>query len=41
MPRIPRMVRTDPGQKTVYHEISRTVLDGLLLRILKKTSWFG
>ena len=28
MLRIPRMIRTDPGQKTVYHVISRTALDG-------------
>ncbi|VVS95635.1 transposase [Desulfoluna spongiiphila] len=29
MPRIPRLVVTDPGQKTAYHVISRTALDGL------------
>ena len=29
MPRIPRMVRTDSGQRCVYHVISRTALDGL------------
>ena len=28
MPRIPRMVRTGSGQKTVYHVMSRTALDG-------------
>lgn len=47
MPRIPRMVRTDSGQKTVYHVISRTALDGLpfkatekdeLVRIIKRFS---
>ncbi|VFQ45924.1 transposase [Desulfoluna butyratoxydans] len=29
MPRVPRMVVTDSGQKTAYHVISRTALDGL------------
>lgn len=29
MPRIPRLVVTDPGQKTAYHIISRTALEGL------------
>ena len=29
MPRTPRMVRTDSGQRCVYHVISRTALDGL------------
>ena len=29
MARIPRMIRTDSGQRTVYHVISRTALDGL------------
>ncbi len=29
MPRIPRMVRIDSGQRCVYHVISRTALDGL------------
>ena len=29
MARIPRMVRTDSGQRTVYHVVSRTALDGL------------
>ncbi|WP_300671994.1 transposase [Desulfoluna sp.] len=47
MPRIPRMVRTDPGQKTVYHVISRTALDGLpfkdsekdeLVRVIRRFS---
>ena len=28
MARIPRMIRTDPGQKAVYYVISRTALDG-------------
>lgn len=36
MPRIPRMVRTDPGQKTVYHVISRTALDGLPFKDVEK-----
>ncbi|WP_300669897.1 transposase [Desulfoluna sp.] len=36
MPRIPRMVRTDPGQKTVYHVISRTALDGLPFKDAEK-----
>ena len=44
MGRIPRMVRTDPHQKTIYHIISRTALAGLpfeaehkdeLLKIIK------
>ena len=47
MPRIPRMVRTDPDQKAVYHVISRTALDGLpfkdvekddLVRVIKRYS---
>ena len=47
MPRIPRMIMTDPGQKTVYHVISRTALDGLpfkhaekdeLVRVIKRFS---
>ena len=47
MPRIPRMVRTDSGQKTVYHVMSRTALDGLpfknaekdeLVRVIKRFS---
>ena len=29
MPRVSRMVVTDPGQKAAYHVISRTALDGL------------
>ncbi|VFQ44776.1 transposase [Desulfoluna butyratoxydans] len=29
MPRVPRMVVTDSGQKAAYHVISRTALDGL------------
>ena len=29
MPRVPRMVAMDSGQKTAYHVISRTLLDGL------------
>ena len=36
MPRIPRMVRTDPGQKTVYHVISRTALDGIPFKNAEK-----
>ncbi len=47
MPRIPRMIRTDSSQKTVYHVISRTALDGLpfkdaekdeLVRVIKRFS---
>ncbi|WP_300675314.1 transposase, partial [Desulfoluna sp.] len=47
MPRIPRMLRTDSNQKTVYHVISRTALDGLpfkdaekdeLVRVIKRFS---
>ena len=47
MPRIPRMIMTDPAQKTVYHVISRTALDGLpfkhsekdeLVRVIKRFS---
>ena len=47
MPRIPRMVRTDSGQKTVYHVMSRTALDGFpfkdaekdqLVRVIKRFS---
>ncbi|VFQ46434.1 transposase [Desulfoluna butyratoxydans] len=47
MPRVPRMVVTDPGQKAAYHVISRTALDGLpfgdvekdeLVRIIKRLS---
>ena len=47
MPRIPRMVKTDSGQKTVYHVMSRTALDGLpfknaekdeLVRVIKRFS---
>ncbi|VFQ45649.1 transposase [Desulfoluna butyratoxydans] len=36
MPRIPRMVVTDPGQKTAYHVISRTALDGLPFKQVEK-----
>ncbi len=36
MPRLPRMVRTDPGQKTVYPVISRTALDGLPFKDAEK-----
>ena len=36
MPRIPRMVRTDSGQKTIYHVISHTVLDGLPFKAAEK-----
>ncbi|WP_300670301.1 transposase [Desulfoluna sp.] len=36
MPRIPRMVMTDPGQKTVYHVISRTALDGFPFKHAEK-----
>ena len=36
MPRIPRMVRADTGQKTVYHVISRTALDGLPFKDAEK-----
>ncbi|WP_217640388.1 transposase [Desulfoluna spongiiphila] len=47
MPRTPRMVVTDSGQKAAYHVISRTALDGLpfgkvekdaLVRIIKRFS---
>ncbi|VFQ44034.1 transposase [Desulfoluna butyratoxydans] len=47
MPRIPRMVVTDSGQKSAYHIISRTALDGLpfgpaekdeLVRIIQRYS---
>lgn len=47
MPRIPRMVRPDSGQKTIYHVISRTALDGLpfkhdekdeLVRVIRRFS---
>ena len=47
MPRVPRMVVTDSGQKAAYHVISRTALDGLpfgkvekdeLVRIIRKFS---
>ena len=47
MPRVPRMVVTDPGHHAVYHIISRTALDGLpfkdvekdeLVRIIKRFS---
>ncbi|VFQ44295.1 transposase is200-like [Desulfoluna butyratoxydans] len=47
MPRVPRMVVTDSGQKAAYHVISRTALDGLpfgkvekdeLVRIIQKYS---
>ncbi len=36
MPRIPRMVRTDSGQRCVYHVISRTALEGLPFKKLEK-----
>ncbi|VVS93489.1 transposase [Desulfoluna spongiiphila] len=36
MPRIPRMVVTDTGQKAAYHVISRTALDGLPFKRLEK-----
>ncbi|WP_300668294.1 transposase [Desulfoluna sp.] len=36
MPRIPRMLRTDSGQQTVYHVISRTALDGLPFKHAEK-----
>ena len=36
MPRIPRMVVTDPGQKAAYHVISRTALDGLKKKKIEK-----
>lgn len=36
MPRVPRMVRTDPGHPAVYHIISRTALDGLPFKHLEK-----
>ena len=36
MPRIPRMIRTDPGQKTVSHVISRTALNGLPFKHAEK-----
>jgi putative transposase len=36
MPRIPRMVRADFGQRTVYHVISRTPLDGLPFKNVEK-----
>jgi len=36
MPRIPRMVVTDPGQKAAYHVISRTALDGLPFKQVEK-----
>ena len=36
MPRIPRMVRSDSGQRTVYHVISRTALDGLPFKHVEK-----
>ena len=36
MPRVPRMVRTDPGQNAVYHIISRTALDGLPFKNIEK-----
>ena len=39
MPRIPRMIMTDPGQKTVYHVISRTALDGLPFKHAEKDEW--
>ena len=35
MPRIPRMVVTDSGQKAAYHVISRTALDGLPFKNIK------
>ncbi len=47
MPRIPRMVLTDSGQRCVYHVISRTALDGLpfkkrekdeLMRVIQRFS---
>ncbi|VFQ46311.1 transposase [Desulfoluna butyratoxydans] len=47
MPRVPRMVVTDSGQKAAYHVISRTALDGLpfgkvekdeLVRIIRRFS---
>lgn len=47
MPRVPRMVRTDPGHSSLYHIISRTALDGLpfknaekdeLVRVIKRFS---
>ncbi|SCY29224.1 transposase [Desulfoluna spongiiphila] len=47
MPRVPRMVVTDSGQKAAYHVISRTALDGLpfgevekdeLMRIIRRFS---
>ena len=47
MPRVPRMVVTEPGHHAVYHIISRTALDGLpfkdvekdeLVRIIKRFS---
>ena len=41
MPRIPRMVRADPGQKTVYHVISRTALDGLPFQDAEKDELVG
>ncbi len=36
MPRIPRMVRTDSGQRCVYHVISRTALDGFPFKNIEK-----
>ncbi|BCS95863.1 hypothetical protein DSLASN_14950 [Desulfoluna limicola] len=36
MPRIPRMVVTDSGQKAAYHVISRTALDGLPFKKVEK-----
>ena len=36
MPRLPRMVQTDSGQKAVYHVISRTALDGLPFKDFEK-----
>ena len=36
MPRILRMISTDPDQKTVYHVISRTALDGLPFKNTEK-----
>jgi len=47
MPRVPRMVVTDSGQKAAYHVISRTALDGLpfgkvekdeLVRVIRRLS---
>jgi len=36
MPRVPRLVISDPGQKSIYHVISRTALDGLPFKKVEK-----